>query len=109
MQMERCKYGENRRKAWISPALSQFFKLAEAILWFWWRWGFLGTSSLIRVKERLNVQEYFTTIADQVHPTILKVYPALDGFFWKDNASCNTAGIVHRWFEDHDRYFILLS
>lgn len=35
MQMAGCEYGENNMKAWTSTAFLEYFKLMEAILWFW--------------------------------------------------------------------------
>lgn len=35
MQMPGCEYGEENMKAWTSTAFLEYFKLMEAILWFW--------------------------------------------------------------------------
>lgn len=75
----------------------------------WGMFSWYGMGPLIRVDKRLNAQGYLSIIADQVHPIMLMMYPATDGVFQHDNAPSHRAGIVDRWFEEHDSDFSVLS
>ena len=76
------------------------------MVWGMFSWHCMGP--LIPVEQRLNGEGYLSVIADQVHPIMLMVYPAGDGYFQQDYAPSHKAGIVLSWFEEHDREFTLL-
>ncbi|GBO00022.1 hypothetical protein AVEN_41626-1 [Araneus ventricosus] len=64
--------------------------------------------TLIPVEGTLNSYAYLSIVADQVHPYVATVYPANDGLFQQDNATCHVSKIVPAWFEEHDEEFQLL-
>lgn len=78
----------------------------NVMVWGMFSWYCMGP--LIPVPQRLNAQGYLSIIADQVHPFMSMVYSGGDGYFQQDNAPCHKAGIVLRWFEEHDGEFNLL-
>ncbi|GFU00714.1 hypothetical protein TNCV_4818721 [Trichonephila clavipes] len=64
---------------------------------------------LAHVEERLNVQEYLSVIAHPVPPSTIMLYSTTYEYIPQDNSLRPTADIVHRWYEEHDRDFTLLS
>ena len=60
-------------------------------------------------EQTLHAAEYLNIIADQLHPYMTSVFPAGNGMFQQDIASCHKAGIVLEWFQEHDVEFQLMS
>ncbi|GBN42181.1 Transposable element Tcb1 transposase [Araneus ventricosus] len=78
----------------------------SVMVWVMFPWHALGP--LIPVEGTLNSCAYLSIVADQVHPYMATVYPANDGVFRQDNATCHVSKIVCAWFEEHNEEFQLL-
>ncbi|GBN03595.1 Transposable element Tcb2 transposase [Araneus ventricosus] len=78
----------------------------NVMVWVMFSWHALGP--LNRVEGTLNSCVYLSIVADQVHPYMATMYPANDGVFQQDNATCHVSKIVRAWFEEYDEGFQLL-
>ncbi|GFV99621.1 transposable element Tcb1 transposase [Trichonephila clavipes] len=77
------------------------------LLWGTFSWASLGP--VVVVEQTMNTTGYLNIIADQLHPYMVSVFPAGNGMFQQDNASCHKAKIVLELFQEHDAEFQLMS
>ncbi len=105
IQMVGSEFGVKNMKAWIHPALSQWFRLV--VVWGIFSWHILGP--LGPIEHHLNTTTYQSIVADHVHPFMTTVYSSSDGCFQQDNAPCHKAQIISNWFLEHDNEFTLLK
>ncbi|GFT08011.1 transposable element Tcb1 transposase [Trichonephila clavipes] len=77
------------------------------MIWGTFSWAFLGP--VVVVEQTMNSTGYLKVIANQLHPYMASVSPAVNGMFQQDNAQCHKAKIVLEWFQEHDVEFQLMS
>ncbi|GBM99369.1 hypothetical protein AVEN_243055-1 [Araneus ventricosus] len=75
----------------------------SVMVWVMFPWQNLGP--LIPVECTLNSCAYLSIVANQIHHYMATVYPANDGVFQQDNATCHVSKSVRTWFEEHDEEF----
>ncbi|GFT82903.1 transposase domain containing protein [Trichonephila clavipes] len=64
---------------------------------------------VVVIEQTMNAIGYLNIIADQLHPYMASVFPAGNGMFQQDNATCHKAKIVLKWLQEHDAEFQLIS
>ncbi|GBM79138.1 hypothetical protein AVEN_256253-1 [Araneus ventricosus] len=77
------------------------------MLWGMFSWTALGP--VVVVEQTMKAANYLNTIADQLHPYMVFVFPNGNGIFQQDNSPCHKAWIVLEWFEEHIDEFHLMS
>ncbi len=105
IQMVGSEFGLKNMKAWIHPALSQWFRLVVVLGIFYWH----TLGPFVPIEHRLNVTAYLSIVAYHVPPFITTVYSSSDGYFQQDNAPCHKAQIISDMFLEHDNEFTLLK
>ncbi len=106
IQMVGSEFGVKNMKAWIHPALSQWFRLV-VVVWGIFSWNTLRP--LVPTEHCLNSKAYLSIVADHVHPFMTTVYTSSDEYFQQDNAPCHKAQIISDWFIERDNEFTLLK
>ncbi len=73
------EFGVKNMKAWIHPALTQWFRMDGngVMVWGIFSWHTLGP--LVPIVHCLNATAYLSIVADHVHPFMTTVYPSSDG------------------------------
>ncbi len=74
-----AEFGVKNMKAWIHPALPQWFGLVVVAVWGIFSWHTLDP--LVPIEHRLNTTAYRSIVADHVHPFMTTVYTSSDGYF----------------------------
>lgn len=79
----------------------------SAMLWAMSFWETLGPA--IHVEVTLTHTTNLHIVADQEHPVMEMVFSNGSGLFQQDNAPCQTAKIIRKRFEEHNRFMVLTS
>ncbi len=93
------EFGVKNMKAWMHPALSQWFNGIFLALF----------GPLVPIEHCLNATAYLSIVADHVDPFMTTVYPSSNGYFQQHNAQYHKAQIISDWFLEHENEFTLLK
>jgi len=82
--------------------------------WGWWCNG-VGNIFLAHFRPlstnwaSLNATAYLSIVSDHVHPFMATMNTSSDGYFQQDNAPCNKAWIILKWFLKYDNECTVLK
>lgn len=63
----------------------------------------------IHVDVALPHTTYLSVVAEHADPFMETVFPNVWGLFQYDNVSCHKTKMVHKWFEEHNSKFEILT
>ncbi|GFU31802.1 hypothetical protein TNCV_1176671 [Trichonephila clavipes] len=85
-----------------TTCIATIFKVDGCHITVWRIFSWYCIGPVIHMEAPLNIQKYLNAIAYHIHPVMLMIYPAADGYFLQSNAPSLTAGVVCKWFEEHN-------